>query len=44
MKTLGSLIDEYKSLSMIGMCKNAGKTTAFNQLIKELNDKDEVLL
>ena len=42
MKTLGSLIDEYKSLSMIGMCKNAGKTTAFNQLIKELNDKDEV--
>lgn len=42
MKTLGSLVDEYKSLSMIGMCKNAGKTTAFNQLIKELNDKDEV--
>lgn len=42
MKTLGSLIEEYRSLSMIGMCKNAGKTTAFNQLIKELNDKNEV--
>jgi len=42
LKTLGSLIEEYRSLSMIGMCKNAGKTTAFNQLIKELNDKNEV--
>lgn len=42
MKKLGDLIDAYKSLSMIGMCKNAGKTTVFNQLIRELNDKDEV--
>ena len=42
MKKLGDLIDAYKSLSMIGMCKNAGKTTVFNQLIRELNDKNEV--
>lgn len=42
MKTLGSLIEQYKSLSMIGMCKNAGKTTAFNELIRELNTCGEV--
>lgn len=41
MKKLGSLVEEYKSLSMIGMCKNAGKTTVFNQLIRELDDKHE---
>lgn len=42
MKKLGDLIDEYQSLSMIGMCKNAGKTTVFNQLIRELNAKNEL--
>lgn len=42
LKTLGSLIEQYRSLSMIGMCKNAGKTTAFNELIRELNTRDEV--
>jgi len=40
-KKLTDLTNIYKSLSMIGMCKNAGKTTAFNQLIRELNNKSE---
>ena len=26
---------QYKTLSVIGMCKNAGKTTAMNALIRE---------
>lgn len=36
MKTLRELVSPYESVSFIGMCKNAGKTTAFNQLIAEL--------
>lgn len=39
---LGALIDAYRSLSIIGMCKNAGKTTVFNQLLRELNENNEV--
>ena len=36
MKTLFELVSPYESVSFIGMCKNAGKTTTFNQLITEL--------
>ena len=36
MKTLRELVSPYESVSFIGMCKNAGKTTTFNQLIGEL--------
>lgn len=36
MKTLSELVSPYESVSFIGMCKNAGKTTTFNRLIKEL--------
>lgn len=38
MKSLYELIKDYSSISFIGMCKNAGKTTTLNQLIKELRD------
>lgn len=34
---LGRLVTDAKSLSLAGMCKNAGKTTVFNRVIKELN-------
>ena len=37
------LIDRYKRVSFIGMCKNAGKTTAMNTLIKECSKKGIVL-
>ncbi len=33
--TLTRLISPYKSISIIGMCKNAGKTTVLNRLIQE---------
>ena len=33
--TLSSLIAPYKSISIIGMCKNAGKTTVLNRIIRE---------
>lgn len=36
MKTLSELVSPYESVSFIGMCKNAGKTTTFNRLIREL--------
>lgn len=32
---LSQLIRPYRSVSIIGMCKNAGKTTALNQIIRE---------
>lgn len=34
--TLSDLIQPYRSVSIIGMCKNAGKTTALNQIIREM--------
>lgn len=36
MKSLYELVAPYTSVSLIGMCKNAGKTTTLNQLIAEL--------
>lgn len=38
MKSLRELVSPYESVSFIGMCKNAGKTTTFNQLVKELRE------
>ena len=35
--TLRELIAPYTSVSIIGMCKNAGKTTVLNQIIRELS-------
>lgn len=31
---LSALIEPYRSISIIGMCKNAGKTTALNQIVR----------
>ena len=42
--TLSELIRPYRSISIIGMCKNAGKTTVLNQIIKEVNGNGRVLL
>lgn len=39
MKSLYELVAPYESVSLIGMCKNAGKTTTLNQLIAELKQK-----
>ena len=36
MKSLYELVAPYDSVSLIGMCKNAAKTTTLNQLIAEL--------
>ena len=36
-------IAAYRSVSIIGMCKNAGKTTALNGLIREAAQRDRVL-
>lgn len=38
---LYELIKPYKSVSLIGMCKNAGKTTVLNRLIRDCRDADE---
>lgn len=38
MKTLYELVKPFASVSFIGMCKNAGKTTTLNRLIRELKD------
>ena len=35
--TIRELIAPYASVSIIGMCKNAGKTTVLNQIIRELS-------
>lgn len=35
--TLAELVGDCRSLSLAGMCKNAGKTTVLNQIIKELD-------
>ena len=34
--TLSELIRPYRSISIIGMCKNAGKTTVLNQIVREV--------
>lgn len=36
---LSGLLDKYNTISIIGMCKNAGKTTVLNKLIDEYRDK-----
>lgn len=36
--TFHELLSEYESVSFIGMCKNAGKTTALNRMIRELHE------
>ena len=36
--TIRELIAPYASLSIIGMCKNAGKTTVLNQIIREMSE------
>ena len=41
--TISALIRPYRSVSIIGMCKNAGKTTVLNQLIRELNGNGQTL-
>lgn len=39
MSTLGELLEPYRSVSLIGMCKNAGKTTVLNRIIRESSHK-----
>ena len=34
--TLSELIRPYRSVSIIGMCKNAGKTTVLNRIIRDM--------
>lgn len=41
--TLTGLCGGYRSLSIIGMCKNAGKTTALNRMIAEYDRQGVVL-
>ena len=36
--TIRELIAPYASVSIIGMCKNAGKTTVLNRIIREMAD------
>lgn len=43
MGILSQLKQEYKTLSIVGMAKNAGKTTALNYLIEEAMDDGVVL-
>jgi hypothetical protein len=43
MGLLDKLQDEYKILSIVGMAKNAGKTTALNYIIEEAMDEGIVL-
>lgn len=43
MGLLDKLQDEYKTLSIVGMSKNAGKTTALNYIIEEAMDEGVVL-
>ena len=42
-KTLFQHIAPYGSISLIGMCKNAGKTTVLNQIIREATQAGTVL-
>ncbi len=41
--SLESLIKDYNSLCIMGMCKNAGKTEVFNYLLRKTAHKDMVL-
>jgi len=38
------LIKDEERVSFIGMCKNAGKTTVLNEVIKELHENEESIL
>lgn len=40
---LYDLIKPYRSISTVGMCKNAGKTTVLNRLIRDANSADELI-
>lgn len=40
---LYELIKPYRSIAMIGMCKNAGKTTVLNRLIADSNRAGEII-
>ena len=37
------LIERYRSLSIIGMCKNAGKTTVLNRIVEEFENTGKTL-
>ena len=39
-KSLGQLVQDKRSLSLAGMCKNAGKTTVFNRIVREIEGTD----
>ena len=41
--TLSQLIRPYRSVSIIGMCKNAGKTTVLNQIIREVTGNGKTI-
>lgn len=41
--TLSQLIAPYSSVSIIGMCKNAGKTTVLNRIIREVNGNGQTI-
>lgn len=41
--TLSELIRPYRSVSIIGMCKNAGKTTVLNKIIREVAGNGQVI-
>jgi len=41
--TLSQLIAPYNSISIIGMCKNAGKTTVLNRLLQEAAGNGKIL-
>lgn len=43
MFSLSELSQKYKTISIVGMAKNAGKTTTLNYLIEEAMDEDMVL-
>ena len=41
--SISELVWGFRSVSIIGMCKNAGKTTVLNRLIQELSHSGQVL-
>ena len=43
MAELGELIAPYRSVSIIGMCKNAGKTTVLGHMIRSLSKSGQTL-
>ena len=42
-QTLSGLLEPFNSAAIVGMCKNAGKTTVLNQIIKELDNQNILL-